>query len=165
MSLGSAVFSPCGKYRYRLERVLIDPADDIVIKSVAFCMLNPSTADAMKDDNTIRRCKAYAKTWGYNRLIVVNLFAWRATMPMELYRHDVDPVGADNDEHILRAAREADKLVCAWGQHGALLSRASIVLNMLCTAGLTRYGLAFTKDGHPKHPLYLRGDALPQVFN
>lgn len=163
--MGSAVFSSCGKYRYRLERVLIDPADDVVINSVAFCMLNPSTAGAKLDDNTIRRCMSYARDWGYNRLIVVNLFAWRATFPMALYAHDIDPVGPDNDEHILMAAREADKLVCAWGQHGALLSRASIVSNMLISEGIKRYALAFSKAGHPMHPLYQRKDLQPVVFN
>jgi len=66
-----ALISSCGKYRYHLERHWGD------VKPCLFIMLNPSTADGRKDDSTIKRCVAYAMSWGYGKLYVINLFALR----------------------------------------------------------------------------------------
>ena len=148
----SAVFSPCGAYRYRLDRRWDDG------KCVAFLMLNPSTADAEVDDPTIRRCVGFAQRWGYGRLIVVNLFALRSTDPRALARH-TNPVGVENDYHIIDAMREARECVCAWGcqQHlttPKLKQRPESVLNMI-RAHAPTVCLGLRKDGAPRHPLML----------
>lgn len=106
----TAIFSPCSRYRYRLERDLgaIGSHHD----SVAFIMLNPSTADAERDDPTIRRCIGYARLWGYRRLIVGNAYAWRSTDPAGLWTAP-DPVGPDNAFHLEQIARDAELVVCA----------------------------------------------------
>src|SRR5688572_11312536 len=122
-------------------------------------MLNPSTADAVRDDPTIRRCIGFARTWGYRRLVVTNIFALRATLPAAL-RGAADPVGPGNDRFILRAAREADRVVCAWGVHGALGNREEEVLALL--RGLAMEHLGLTRGGHPRHPLYLPAQSQPR---
>lgn len=144
-----AILSECGAYRYRLERRWGDGAP------VVFVMLNPSTADATKDDPTIRRCIKYAHRWGADGLVVVNLFAWRATNPKEL-AEVAAPIGPGNDAHIARAVAEAKVIVAAWGAHGHLKGRGSSVRTML-GPGAKAFG--FTLAGHPVHPLYQRQDA------
>lgn len=171
--IGSARFDPTEAYRYELRREwgsahpfprkgdptpVIDKPD----RAVAFLMLNPSTADAMKLDPTVRRCCGFAADWGYGALEVINLFALRSTDPKALRRTlkaGGDPVGPENDETILRVAASVDMVVCAWGNHGALLKRGEAVRAMLVGKVPLR-ALEISKDGHPVHPLYQPADAV-----
>lgn len=129
-----------------------------------FVMLNPSTADAHLDDPTIRRCIGYAKAWGCGGLTVVNLYALRSTDPKGLWYVD-DPVGPDNDSHLSAFATVARQqgwpLVAAWGAN-ARPDRVAHVLTLPGMAALTALGT--TKDGAPRHPLYLRADAQPTTW-
>lgn len=125
-------------------------------KRALFIMLNPSTADETKNDPTVRRCIGYARAWDYAFLTVCNIFALRSTDPKALYRHD-DPVGPDNDMWIWQEADTADLVVCAWGTHGKLNGRDKQVTALL--DGKTLHTLGVTKDGHPKHPLYVPANA------
>lgn len=152
---GSAVFSADLQYRYRLTRRLEGGLAGFGAK-VAFVMLNPSTADESVDDPTIRRCVGFANRWGAGTLLVVNLFALRATDPDVLLEHP-DPVGEFNDEVIARTLDEADVTVAAWGAHRAAGARARELERQLTIAGVVALGT--TADGWPRHPLYLRGDA------
>ena len=158
-----AIFSPCERYRYRLWRDVL-PAVPGAGRSLVFVMLNPSTADSEKDDPTVRRCIGFARTWGWSRLVVVNIFALRSTDPAALYGAD-DPVGPSNDFHLLQVAAEAGKIVCAWGNHGAYRGRGAFVLNMLSPYHPECFTL--TKELSPVHPLYQSADArtvpLPRV--
>jgi len=149
-----AVISECGQYRYRLWRVW-----DTTRPRVGFCMLNPSTADAMVDDPTIRRLIGFAKLWGYGGLTVVNLFALRTPKPVMLKTHRA-PVGNDNNTHISQVASNVDQMICAWGTHGRLMNRSDAVLNLI-SQSTSAMALQINADGSPKHPLYIRGDALP----
>lgn len=153
----TAILSPCGRYRYRLERDLgaIGSHHD----SVAFIMLNPSTADAERDDPTIRRCIGYARLWGYRRLIVGNAYAWRSTDPAGLWTAP-DPVGPDNALHLEQIARDAELVVCAWGTN-IRPGRVEGVLAPIRRAGRTPHALKLTGGGVPGHPLYLRRDLTP----
>ena len=126
-----------------------------------FIMLNPSTADAVRDDPTIRRCIGFARAWGYRRLVVTNIFALRATLPSAL-RVASNPVGPRNDRYVLRAARAADRVVCAWGVHGALGNREATVLALLRELPLQHLGL--TRGGYPRHPLYVAGATVPTPY-
>lgn len=146
----SAVFDPSRTYRYLLTR---EWGDGPVM---TFVMLNPSTADAMVDDPTIRRCAGFAKREACTGIAVVNLFALRATDPKSLYSHP-DPVGPDNAGFLLRAlVADGGPVVAAWGLHGAFHGRGLEVARLLAPAGMGCLGV--TKAGHPKHPLYVRGD-------
>jgi hypothetical protein len=149
-----AILSPDDLYRYRLWRIWDDDR-----APTAFLMLNPSTADATLDDPTIRRCVGFAKRWGSGGIVVVNLFARRATDPAELLEHDrADVVGPDNDEHLRAVFRTVDSVVCAWGAHPVVRrNRVGEVLSLI-PPGVEVSCLGTTKDGHPKHPLYLRAD-------
>jgi hypothetical protein len=144
-----AQFSPCRAYRYRLWRVWSE-----IEPTIAFVLLNPSTADEEKDDPTIRRCIDFARSWGYGGIVIANLFAWRATAPSTLYTLD-DPVGLDNDGHLCNIAETVPVIVCAWGVHGKLYGRGAEVLKLLESWKHRLRCLGVTKDGMPRHPLYL----------
>ena len=151
----SAVLSPCGRYRYSLQRRWLTGEG-----TVLFIMLNPSTADAETDDPTIRRCIGFAQRWGFRELVVGNLFAYRATNPQELTQVD-DPIGAENDYHLTEMSGSAVATIAAWGERGALRGRDTDVLRIL-TGSIEHLGL--TKQGHPRHPLYLRSDTARIAF-
>ncbi|MBB3541128.1 DUF1643 domain-containing protein [Rhizobium sp. BK399] len=154
--VSSAVFSRCGCYRYRLERQW-----DPLKKTVAFLMLNPSTANARDDDPTLRRCITFARSWGFGGLVVGNLFALRSTSPSLIYEH-TDPVGPANDRYLRRIGRDYSQIVCAWGRHGAYLGRGSRVFEMLRSSRCC--ALKLTSNGHPSHPLYISATADPKPF-
>lgn len=155
----SALLDASGVYRYRLTRVL-GPG----VKRITWIMLNPSTADASVDDATIRKVTTFSRRWSFAELTVVNLFALRSTDPRALKIHR-DPVGPENDAHLLAAARGADAVVCAWGNHGVLLGRAERVGAMLAEAGVTAHCLRVSGTGQPCHPLYLPGDLQPIAWS
>lgn len=156
MNASGAEFSACRRWRTLLWRCW-DEARPIA----NFLMLNPSTADETVLDPTCTRAHDYARRWGYGTLLVTNVFAWRATDPGEM-RAAADPVGAGNDAAILRAARSAQLVVCAWGNHGAHLDRAARVTRLLRQAGMTLHALRLNAGGEPAHPLYLPGTLRPR---
>ena len=145
------ILSPCRKYRYSLWREWLGGEGYAM-----FVALNPSVADEVQDDPTIRRCIAFAKAWGYSGLCMTNLFAFRATDPRDM-KIAADPVGPDNDTHLLALSADAGVIVAAWGVHGVHKGRASAVCKLLPSL----HCLALTKEGHPKHPLYLRKTLVP----
>lgn len=104
----SAIISDCGRYRYRLERA--GPGGG----STAVIMVNPSTADAETDDHTIRKLRGFGERNAWGRIIVGNLFAYRATDVRELGKVD-DPVGPENNAHLAQIFADADRIICAWG--------------------------------------------------
>jgi hypothetical protein len=148
-----AVFSPCDDYRFTLWRRWGDGP------VAAFIGLNPSTADEVHNDPTVRRCIGFAMDWGMGGMIMLNIFAYRATLPADM-KSVADPVGALTNEYLVRYADVADVVVAAWGVHGAHLERGDAVASLV--ADLTCFGT--TKDGHPRHPLYLRKDAQHRPF-
>ena len=149
-----------GEYRYFLSREWIAP----VATPMVWIMLNPSKADATQDDPTITRIRHRAMRDTYlgrqriqfGRLVVVNLFALRATDPAELYRHPA-PVGPDNDDWIRAAATLPGAVViAAWGAEKIGAHRSWVVSRMLAAAGVELHCLGVTKSGAPRHPLYIR---------
>ena len=156
----STSFSPDRRYRYWLEAKLGN-GDGVCM----FLMLNPSTADEVRSDPTVTRCKGFARSWGYGALWVCNLFALRSSDPNAL-RESPAPTGPQNDGHILKCARDADRIVCAWGNHGLHLDRGERVVRMLEGDGLSdrMYHLGLTKTDQPRHPLYLKADTRPLLF-
>src|SRR5437764_959701 len=155
-SAAGARFSNCRRWRYLLWRRW-----NASRPAANFLMLNPSTADEFQLDPSCTRARLYAERWGYGALIVTNLFAWRATEPRDM-KAAREPVGRANDRAIVRAAREAALVVCAWGNHGAHLGRASTVTGLLRDAGIAMHALRVNGAGEPAHPLYLPGTLEPQ---
>jgi len=142
----SAEFSADKAYRYVLRRWWDDSKPYIM-----FIGLNPSTADDKEDDPTIRRCVQFAKSWGYGGLCMANLFAYRATKPIKMLA-SYTPIGVDNDIWLKRLTLQADKIVAAWGVHGNHKNRDKAVMSFIPDL----YCLGITKNGHPKHPLFLK---------
>lgn len=153
-----AEYSDCGAYRYTLTRVW-----DARAPRAAFVMLNPSTATEVQNDPTVERCERRARALGYGAFRVLNIFAYRATDP-RVMRAAADPVGPGNDAAILDALPWADRVICAWGTHGAHRDRGPQVAAMLRGAGAALWHLGLSKAGHPKHPLYIGYDVQPQLW-
>lgn len=149
-----ATISRCGRYRYRLWREW-----NYRQPHLCWILLNPSTADGQFDDPTIRRCVSFAASWGYGGIHVVNLFALRATDPREVIRAE-EPVGSENDQVILSYAHWP--ILAGWGSRGSFLDRDRRVIEIL--SGSTIQCLGLTKDGHPRHPLYIAKDKQPQTY-
>lgn len=152
-----AEFSPCKAYRYRLWRKWGDQPPAV------FVMLNPSTADEIKNDPTVERCERRARAMGFGGLRVANIFALRSTDPAALYQHD-EPVGPGNDAAIIESVAGAGIVVCAWGGHGNLNDRGAAVLALLRGAGVIPHYLKLNGDGTPKHPLYVAYNVQPTAW-
>lgn len=157
-TVASAELSPCGLHRYRLDR---EWENGKRRRPCCFIMLNPSTADGRKDDATIRRCVRFAHSWGYNALVVVNLFSYRATDPDDLLTSPEPVEGPLNLDHITEATVQAGLIVVAWGALGGLFGQDRRVLDSI-TWDVRCLGT--TKSGQPRHPLYVRGDTYPVRF-
>ena len=151
---GRAYISDDGLYRYSLTRE-VTPEEGY--GTCTFVMLNPSTADAEQDDPTIRRCIGFARAWGFGRLKVVNLYAFRAIKPNDLWRAD-DPIGPENDHVLSLAFGGSDLLIAAWGAH----AKPDRVAEVLSWPIRPRLCVGVTKAGAPRHPLYLKGDLMPR---
>lgn len=155
-----AIFSDDRVYRYVLWRIW-----DTSLPAAMFVSLNASTADEFQDDPTIRRDVGFANAWGYGGLFKLNIFGFCSTDPKKL-RYAIDPVGPENNAYLLTYAEKSAITVLAYGTHGKLRGRGQIVKDLLTSAGYASKlrHLGLTKDGYPKHPLYLRGDTLPQLY-
>lgn len=162
----STVISECGRYRYRLTRAIEHEPSQKALPCL-FIMLNPSLADAVVDDPTIRRCLGFARSWGATELTVVNLFALRSPHPGDLWTHEA-PIGPDNLAAVVEEvqAHRIGIVVAAWGADEIALK--SPVREWLLTAkDIDRRlikCLGVTKAGEPKHPLYIRGDRQLEPF-
>lgn len=164
----SAILSPCGKYRYLLTRQWHEGDG----KMAVFILLNPSTANAEIDDATVRKCMAFARHWGKSGLRILNLFAFRATDPADLACAE-NPVGPANwetlVEYIQNGIAGGDVLVAGWGANvwrPKLLEDSSATIGRVTKWAHNKlYCLGLTKDGCPKHPLYVPlSTALKECF-
>lgn len=154
---GSAVFGgPDSCYRYILVRCWQTNGFE---NAVCFVGLNPSTADGIQDDPTIRRMMGFARRWGYGAIAVVNLFAARATEPDDMKRHAA-PVGDHNDDFIRQAVADSKLVIACWGTHGSYLDRDRAVMPLLTNC----HCLAETQGRFPAHPLYQPSGLMPKVY-
>lgn len=174
-----ARFSDDRKLRYRLVRALSEvpiahlPAGATSCdgRRIVFVMLNPSTADAFILDPTVKKCVKFATAWGAEVVEVVNIFPLRSTDPEGLYEWTrsmsatewADAI-LENSTQILSACRGADRVVAAWGKHGAHLLQGSAVRDLCRSNGIKLHYLDLNKDGSPKHPLYIKGGTEPKEW-
>jgi hypothetical protein len=126
-------------------------------------MLNPSTADATIDDLTIKRCMGFVKSFGYGRLVVGNLFAFRTTYPTEL-RIAAKPEGSYNLRHLKTMCEEAHLVIAAWGEDGTHLGQDEKILALLKEWAIEVHALKLTKKGFPRHPSRLSASLTPQLW-
>lgn len=153
-----AVYSDCEAYRYDLTRVW-----DASGPKALFVMLNPSTATETQNDPTVERCERRARALGFGAFRVTNIFAYRATDP-KVMRKVVDPIGPANDAAIANGAAWADRIICAWGSHGAHMNRGAAVEKLLRDLAKPLWHMGLTQAGQPKHPLYIGYDHQPEVW-
>jgi hypothetical protein len=150
MMQNPCVFSPDRRYRY----TLIHRWDELLNPNhgIAWICLNPSTADENQLDPTLRRIRDFSACWGYSFFVMLNLFAWRATLPAEMKRAE-DPVGPENDHWIQYWTSRVDRVVLGWGEHGAHNGRDKEVLRYLDRS--KTFCLDRNSSSQPKHPLYV----------
>lgn len=158
--LRTARLSDDGAYRFTLHRIWGSPTN-----LLTFIMLNPSTADALVDDPTIVRCINFARDMGHGGIVVVNLYAYRATKPADLWRAEKPTGGVANDETLRKALRKAathgSPVIAAWGAN-AKADRVAWLLRQPHADRLQ--ALRVTKAGAPGHPLYLPATARPEPW-
>ena len=169
-----ADISDCGTYRYALWRLWGKWRfrGETRIPSLPpvwlWIMLNPSTAGAEKDDPTICAVREFTKRGGGEGFCVMNLSPYRATNPNELKKLTPDVFRGDHgwaSAKLWSATCAADKVMVAWGAHGARYQwQVDHVLATLNAAGMAPYCLDVTKSGQPRHPLYVRRDTVPKVW-
>lgn len=129
--------------------------------------LNPSTADHEKEDPTSRRIKSFVESWGYGGYILVNVYAYRATDPKDMFRNALDPVGPFNlNAWGLASLKTDEQTLVGWGGN-AEPSRALALIRHLEQCRKTLMCLGHTAKGHPKHPLYIKGETplIPYDYN
>lgn len=150
------------RYRYHLTREFEEGEG-----TVAFVMLNPSSADHQCNDDTVRQCIRLARSWRYRTLEVGNLYALYAPDPAELRCVD-DPIGRPyNDDYLRCIATRCDNVVVAWGGQGSdalgttiFKDRSNHVLQLLRCAmesacrqpRVHRLVWTATEKGYPLHP-------------
>lgn len=154
----TATISPCKRYRYLLTREWDDG-----LPKLGFIMLNPSTADADIDDQTIRKCMGYARREGCGGIMVANLFGWRSTDPKVL--GDVQfPRGVENEAAMILVMRRCDQVIGAWGASKFAPRIADRLRYLACEEHKTIHCLGVTQSGAPRHPLYLPLAVLIEVL-
>lgn len=157
-----AVISADTLYRYWLTRVWDETKFLLPIIG-----LNPSTADAKIDDPTIRRDMGFARREGAGGIIKANLYGFRATKPEDMVKAR-DPYGPQNAAYLLAlidyAAARGVPIVCAWGVGGGWTSAPQSFVQTAQRRGAALVCLGITKDGHPRHPLYVKADEPWQTY-
>lgn len=157
---GTAIFSDCSRFRYVLTRSWNDEKPKL-----CFIGLNPSIATAEINDPTIRRCMGYAMDWGLGGILMLNLFAYRATDPADMFKarkRGVDITGGRRN--YFEAMREyiseyqAALTIAAWGNHGGGRGREAL-------REIPRiHYLRLNANRSPAHPLYLPSDLRPTLW-
>ena len=133
-------------FRYRLWRRWGDGP------CMTFIGLNPSTADASCDDQTIRKCIGFALRNSCEAIEMLNLFAFRARHPADL-KSAVDPIGPKNDAVLRQHSQQARFVVACWGIDGRFEQRDATVITMLQDNGIVVKCLGTTQRGLPRHPV------------
>lgn len=158
--LGDACISDDELYRYWLTRSWASHSG----QEAVFVLLNPSKANALVNDPTVTRCIGFARAWGYDRLRILNLFAFRAPDPSDLARV-ADPVGPLWQDHFELGLIHPGVVIAGWGAHRAAGLRAmALAAGGSPLAIRPLMALAINADGSPKHPLYVRADTVPVPY-
>ncbi len=147
----AAFFSRDKKYRYLLKRIWNSSQSKLL-----FIMLNPSDADFIKDDPTIRRLISFSKKWGYGGFSVCNLYSYITSSPSVLYRSS-NILGHKNKSFVKKQIKNSDRIVYAWGN-------TETEPDWLKKLVKTSYCIGINKNGTPKHPLYLNSNAQLSIF-
>lgn len=170
-----ATLSPCGSYRYDMTRSVEAGCSckrcaefytfERAIKPgfVLWVLCNPSIADAEIDDPTERRCWGFTSSWGYSKMVMVNVNPHRSTDP-KLQRVPGALIQLHNQGFLLAHPINASLIVCAWGNNAHEKTAFFAQSSLMTTVPEKLHHLGLTKLGQPKHPLYLPKDTKPQLW-
>jgi len=128
--------------------------------------LNPSTAEPEKPDPTVRRILGFAESWGYDSVIIFNLYPQRATDPEDLHQQMDRELHRKHLKHIEDIL--SDTPAPLWAAWGNLIESRGYLQDCLrdIQALAENYGRKWyragtlTKKGHPRHPLYLKKETV-----
>jgi hypothetical protein len=160
LAMNRCIFRECRRYRYVLDHAYGDMFSQS-LDYIAFVGLNPSVANEDHLDPTLRRIKSFTTSFGYHRFIMLNLFALVSTDPKNMLLHP-DPIGPENDAHILRVCSDAKLVVACWGSLGRHMKRDEKVLDVL--SGIKLSCLGVTGNSSPMHPLYLASESTLRSY-
>jgi hypothetical protein len=159
-----AYFSPDSEYRYALWRIWESQGHS---SNVMFVGLNPSTADEIENDATIRKCIGFAKRWGYGGIYMLNLYAFVSTDPRVMV-HSPEPIGPGNDESFGYYRSHVGLIVAAWGnievRYRPRIGWQSRIKAVLELISRPVYCLGKTQDGSPRHPSRIGYDTPRELF-
>lgn len=149
-SISGAAFSDSNRrFRYALWRVWQPDGDKLL-----FIGLNPSTANGIKDDPTIRRLVGFAKSWGFGGLFAGNLFSLVTANPGNLwFSPSPEQPNGMNDTIIKRMRELCSKVMVGWGNEGRFAGTRP--REVLALVGEPVFCIKRTKAGEPIHPLYM----------
>ncbi|MFA4846136.1 MAG: DUF1643 domain-containing protein [Patescibacteria group bacterium] len=129
-------------------------------KNLAVFGVNPSTATDKVSDSTIQRVKGYSRAHGFDGWLMLNLYPQRTTDPRGLHAEVDLKMHAENLEHIAQSLTLAQNftLCAAWGQ--LIRERDYLATCLECiNASIGEHDWHSigtpTKEGHPRHPLYV----------
>lgn len=152
----SAVISPCGTFRYRLDRLVQERR-----LVAAFFGVNSSTAGPIEEDQTTLKWRGFSLRNAFGRYIAANPFAYRSKDVRKLATV-TDPVGPDNERYLDEIIAEADVLIPCWGNRDKvprqLRHHFDALLAKLIASGKPILTFGLTNGGDPKHPLMLGYD-------
>jgi hypothetical protein len=160
--MNRCIFSADRLYRYVLRCQCSDAVSEAP-RRIAWVGLNPSTADEITLDQTLAAVCRYSRKWGFSEVVMLNLFAFRATDPLDLKRA-ADPIGPDNDKHLLTEVCTVERVIACWGEHGRFRGRDQDVSDLIMARGVAFECLLKNKTGAPHHPLYLKPGTKPKPF-
>lgn len=151
-----AIFDEDKLYRFFLSIIW-----DQRLPMLVALMLNPSTADHLKNDPTVERICRRAAVMRLGGAIILNAFAWRETDRLKMLEVD-DPVGELNDRFITDTLLQAKacgwKVLAGWGNEGAHRGRSARIARMLRESGVQAFCVHLCANGEPGHPLYVAYD-------
>lgn len=154
--MSSAIISPCGTYRYELRRRV--PCALRWIHPAVFVLFNPSTADHVKDDQTVKKGLGFCERWSCTEMVFVNLYAFRSSKPKKLWGCD-DPIGPENNDHLRRVLKGivGGRLFFAWGaiKGPKMKERVQTICDIVSEMRVQPEALVITKEGFPGHPVML----------
>src|SRR5258708_8842927 len=161
--MNQCIFSAERAYRYVLRGQCSDAVAETP-RRIAWIGLNPSTADEVTLDQTLATVCRYSKKWGFSEVIMLNLFAFRATDPRNLKRAE-DPIGPDNDRHLLTEVSAAERVIACWGDHGRVSGRDREGSDLLRADAVALECLQTNNSGTPRHPLHLKAGIRTKPYN
>lgn len=119
-------FSEDKRHRYRLWKQWNESGTPS--NPCCFCLFNPLPGDSFATDPTLMRCEQFARSWGYDGVMVVCLYPL-----VTAFLKDIRESGAskNSDEIVVQEMKKAKIAVAAWGAFPEAVERGRGMLRRL----------------------------------